>query len=295
MNYTEIVEPIMHLQQAKVGKSGGPQYWLQDAPKHILEHIQRHKKCQVILQTPYGPVETAFNAVDPDHKIVEGKIVKANAQHYRIQKGESKESIGGAIRRWFALSARRDFERIDIEITFDKKSRFILVPTEVHWRQKSFREILPSTKEPLSFHAHFQSELWKKQIERARKANPDALAWTASQFNRFVQDYSQPKVNLVSEADLLRLAGAFDHLGLSLGPYLLRGYDCPTSSFRSADYPEYPCPVEIKKRASGFEYQKKNYPSLPRAVVLCLDHDIRHPYEHVDFVEVRSMARFLSS
>jgi hypothetical protein len=285
----------MHLQQSKVGKTGGPQYWLQDAPSHLLEHIQRHKKCQVILQTPYGPVETAFNAVDPDHKVVEGRIVKANAQHFRIQKGESRESIGEAIRHWFALDAERDFERIEIKITFDKKSRFILAPTEVHWRKRSSPEILPSTDEPLSFNGRVQSELWKEQIEQARKQNPDALAWTVSQFKRFVQDYSQPKARLVSEADLLRLAGAFDHLGLRLGPYLLRGYDYPASSFSFADYPEYSCPVEIKKRASGFQYQIKHYPSLPRAVVLCLDYDIRHPHEHVDFVEVRSLARLLSS
>jgi hypothetical protein len=285
----------MHLQQSKVGKSGGPQYWLQDAPAHILEHIQRHKKCQVILQTPYGPVETPFNAVDPDHKVVGGRIVKANAQHFRIQRGESNASIGEAIRRWFALGADRDFERIEIEIAFDRKSRFILVPTEVHWRGKGTPTILPPTKEPLSFHAHFQSELWKEQIKQARDTNPDGLAWTISQFKRFVKDYGQPKVKLVSEADLLRLAGAFDHLGLRLGPYLLRGFDCPTSSFCFADYPEYPCPVEIKKRASGFEYQIRNYPTLPRAVVLCLDYDIRRPHEHVDFVEVRFLARFLSS
>jgi hypothetical protein len=290
-----MIEAVMHLQQAKVGKSGGPQYWLQNAPDHILEHIQRHKKCQVILQTPYGPVETPFNAVDPDHNIVRRKIVKANAQHYRIQKGESKESIGEAIRRWFALDARHDFERIEIEITFDKKSRFILVPIEVQWRQKSSPETLPPTKEPLSFNVQYQSELWIKQIEHARQANPNALAWTASQFKCFVQHYNQPKAKLASEADLLRLAGAFDHLGLKLGPYLLRGYDCPSSSFRFGGYPEYPCPVEIKKRASGFKYQVKNYQTLPRAVVFCLDYDIRHPYEHVDFVEVRSLARFLSS
>jgi hypothetical protein len=285
----------MHLLQGKLGKSGGPQYWLQNAPAHILEHIRRHKKCPVILQTPYGPVETAFNAIDPDHKIVDGRIVRANAQHFRIQKGESKDSIGGAIRRWFALDAHRAFERIAIEIAFDKKSRFILVPTQVHWRKKGLRKILPSTKEPLSFHAHFQSELWKNQIDRQRQASPDALAWTASQFKRFVQHYGQPNVKLISEADLLRLAGAFDHLGLTLGPYLLKGFDCPASSFCFAGYPAYPCPVEIKKRASGFDYQIKNYPSLPRAVVLCLDYDTRHPHEHVDFVEVRSLARFLSS
>jgi hypothetical protein len=285
----------VHLQQAKVGKSGGPQYWLQNAPAHILEHIRRHKKCQVILQTPYGPVETPFNAVDPDHKIVEGSIVKANAQHFRIQKGESKESVGEAIRRWFDLDEQRDFESIEIDITFDKKSRFILVPTEVHWRKKKTPKILPLTKEPLSFHGHFQSELWKKQIDQTRKANPDAFAWTVLQFKRFLQHYGQPKVSLISEADLLRLAGAFDHLGLCLGPYLLKGYDCPTSSFRFGGYPEYSCPVEIKKRASGFQYQIKNYASLPRAVVLCMDYDTKHPHEHVDFVEVRSLGRFLSS
>lgn len=283
----------MHLQQAKVGKSGGPQYWLQKAPDHILEHIQLHKKCQVILQTPYGPVETPFNAVDPDHKIVAGRIVPANAQHFRIQKGESKESIGEAIRHWFALDTDRDFERIEIRITFDKKSRFILAPTQVHWRKGS-PKILPSTEEPLSFNARFQSELWKAQIKLAQQANPNALAWTTTQFKRFVQDYSQPKAKLASEADLLRLAGAFDHLGLKLGPYLLRGIDCPTSSFCFAGYPTYSCPVEIKKRASGFKYQIRNYPTLPRAVVLCLDYDTRHPHEHVDFVEVRSLARFLS-
>jgi hypothetical protein len=286
----------MHLQQGKLGKSGGPQYWLQNAPKHILEHIERHKKCPVILQTPYGPVETAFNAVHPNHKVVEGRIVKANAQHYRIQKGESKESIGQAIRRWFSLDSHRDIERIDIEITFDKKSRFIPVPMEVHWRKKgSVPKILPSTKEPLSFHEHFQSELWKAQIGQERRINPEGFAWTVSQFNRFVQNYGEAKAKITSEIDLLRLAGAFDHLGLRIGPYLLRGYDCPASSFCFADYPEYSCPVEIKKRASGFKYQFKHYPTLPRAVVLCLDYDIRHPFEHVDYVDIRSLAKFLSS
>lgn len=248
----------------------------------------------MILQTPYGPVETTFNAVDPNHRIVKGEILKGNAQHFRIQKGQSKESIGEAIRRWYALDADRDFERIEIKITYDKKSRLVLAPIEVHWRKGS-PKILPSAEEPLSFHARVQSELWKEQIKHAGRANPNALAWSVAQLKRFVQEYSQPKVKLVSEADLLRLAGAFDHLGLRIGPYLLRGYDCPASSFCFGNYPDYSCPVEIKKRASGFKYQIKNYPSLPRAVVLCLDYDTRHPHEHVDFVEVRSLARFLSA
>jgi hypothetical protein len=284
----------MHLQQAKVGKTGGPQYWLQKAPDHILEHIQRHKKCPVILQTPYGPVETSFNAVDPDHKVVHGKIVKANAQHYRIQKGESKESIGEAIRHWFALESKHDFERIEIEIAFDKKSRFILIPIEVKWRNRHSSETLPPTKEPLSFTGRFQSELWKRQIELARKSNPNALAWTAAQFKRFTQQYSQPRSKLVSEADLLRLAGAFDHIGVGVGPYLLRGYDCPDSSFQFLSFPEYRCPIEIKKSSRGFGYQIENYAHLPRVVVLCLEHNMQHQHEYVDVLEVNAFARHFS-
>jgi hypothetical protein len=284
----------MHLQQSKVGKSGGPQYWLQKAPDHILEHIQRHRNCAVILQTPYGPVETSFDAVDPDHKVLRGKIVKANAQHYRIQKGESKESIGEAIRRWFALNSNSDFERIEIEITFDKRSRFIMVPVAVKWRNKRLVETLPSTKEPLSFTEQFQSDLWKRQIACSREDNADALNWAASQFKRFVQQATRPKAKLVSEADLLHLAGAFDHIGVRVGPYLLRGYDCPESSFRFLGFPEYQCPIEIKKTSRGFSYQVKNYPHLPRVVVLCLEHNIQHQHEHVDVIEVQALAKYFS-
>jgi hypothetical protein len=83
----------MHLQQSKIGKSGGPQYWLQHAPGHIFEHILRHKKCQVILQTPYGPVETPFNAVDPDRNVVAvEKAVASKAGRDRIPKGLPCES-----------------------------------------------------------------------------------------------------------------------------------------------------------------------------------------------------------
>jgi hypothetical protein len=285
----------MHLQQAKLGKSGGPQYWLQNAPSHILELIQRHKKCPVILQTPYGPVETPFNAVDPDHKVAHGRVVRANAQHYRIQRGESKESIGEAIRRWFALDAKLDLERIEVDIDFDKQSRFILVPRKVKWRHKKRVEALPPLDLPLSFNCQHQSDLWKKQIVAVRKAAPDAYCWAAAQFKDFVEEYRQPSTSLISELDLLRLAGAFDRLGVRIGPYLKRGYDCPTSTFTFDGYPEYVCPVEIKKRSCGIKYQVANYKTLPRAAVLCLDHDAVHSPEHIDIVEVRTLASHLLS
>jgi hypothetical protein len=166
----------MHLQPSKVGKSGGPQYWLPEAPKHILENIQRHKKRPVILQTPYGPVETAFNAVDPDHKVVDGKIVPANAQHFRIQKGDAHESIGEAIRRWFALDADRDFESITIDIAFDKKSRFILTPTEVHWRNRSLTQIMPSTRGLVHYRNQLAQYRNQRRILRQHRADDHQCA-----------------------------------------------------------------------------------------------------------------------
>lgn len=283
----------MHLHQGKLGDSGGPQYWLQDMPDHIKWHIQREKACPVILQTPYGPVETPFVAVDPDHKLVDHKVVKANAQHYRIQKGESKISIGEAIRQWFAL---RDasIEQIEIDINFDKKSRFILVPRHVKYRSTGRVQMLPTLGTPLSFNSRFRSELWTDQIDQCRRKSPEAFSWAMSQFKNFVHQRSQPQSKGADERDLLRLSGAFDRLGMKVGPYLKRGYDCPESVFSFLKFPEYPCPLELKTRSYGFKYQEKSYLHLPRVVVLCLHDDLQHPPQHVDVIEVAALAKYFS-
>jgi hypothetical protein len=285
----------MHLHQGKLGDTGGPQYWLQDIPTHVSGHLQRVKACPVILQTPYGPVETPFVAVEPNHKLVGNKIVKANAQHYRIQKGESKISIGEAIRQWFTLRSNADLEQIEIEISFDKQSRFILVPLQVKFRGVSRPQVLPPVNAPLSFHSKHQSELWKSQIERCKKTDPEAFGWTVGQFKRFVQQRNQTNTRGADERDLLRLAGAFDRLGIKFGPYLNKGYDCPESQFLFLDFPVYPCPLEVKTQSDGFKYQVKNYKHLPRVVVLCLNHDLPHPPQHVDVIEVVALAKHLSA
>jgi len=168
----------------------------------VRGHLQRKTSCPVILQTPYGPIETPFVALDRDYKLEKGRLVKANAQHDRIQKGESKESV---------------------------------------------------------------------------------------------RERNDPQIRRASEVDLLRLGGAFEHLGVHVGPYLLKGYDCPYSSFQFLDFPKYPCPLEIKNRSRGFKYQIKNYPHLPRAVVLCLDHDEYRAQEHVDVVEIPTLAKHFSA
>lgn len=96
----------MHLAQTKKEsrKTGGPQYWFQGEPAHVTGFLEQKKTCAVILMTPYGPVETSFVLVHQERKITRsGQVVRANAQHHRVQKGQSKESIGEAIRRWFGL------------------------------------------------------------------------------------------------------------------------------------------------------------------------------------------------
>jgi hypothetical protein len=284
----------MHLHQGKLGDTGGPQYWLQDIPAHVSGHLQREKACPVILQTPYGPVETEFVAVEPNHKLVGGRIVKANAQHYRIQKGKSKISIGEAIRHWFALRNDADLEQIEIEISFDKQSRFIVVPLHVKWRGVSRVQNLPPVNAPLSFNARHQSDLWTRQIEQCRKRAADSFDWVAAQFKTFIHQRNQPRLRQADERDLLRLAGAFDRIGMKVGPYLKKGYDCPESHFTFLNLPEYPCPLELKTHSAGFKYQVKSYAHLPRVVVLCLHHNLPHPQQHVDVIEVAALARHLS-
>lgn len=95
------------------------------------------------------------------------------------------------------------------------------------------------------------------------------------------------------EADLLRAAGALSVFGLNLSLYLTKGYDCPKSQFSFSGFPIYPCPVEIKKRSSGFDYQIMRYTELPRAVVLCLEHDLVNPPDHVDILELSALADYL--
>jgi hypothetical protein len=84
-------------------------------------------------------------------------------------------------------------------------------------------------------------------------------------------------------------------LGVDLGLYLMKGYDCPKSQFSFSGLPPYPCPVEIKKRSSRFDYQIMRYTDLPRAVVLCVEHDLKNPPGHVDILELSALADYLKN
>src|SRR5207253_1608673 len=143
------------------------------------------------------------------------------------------------------------------------------------------------------FHGDLQSRLWQNQITSVLKRESDQGRWIRDQICGLVGDLSPGKEKNVHESDLARAAGALAKLGMHLGPLRVRHYDCTPSYFRFDGLPEYSCPVELKKRSSGFKYQELRYTPLPRAVVLCLDHDLRNVQSHIDIVELRMLCEYL--
>jgi hypothetical protein len=285
----------MHIAQTKDTslKSGGPQYYLHDVPDYVKEYLRKRGACPVVLQTPYGIASSSFIAVGSNHKISKvGKIVAGKVGHDRIQ---GEESIGEAIRYWYGLKGGRDFERIDLDAAIHPDNHFILIPTAVTMRKVMRPQTFEKVLSPLSFHHDYQSKLWKKQIETCRKQSVNDVSWAGSQIKRVVAEHKSAGAKNVHEADLLRTAGALSVFGLDLSLYLTKGYDCPKSQFNFCGFPAYPCPVEIKKRSSGFDYQIMRYTELPRAVVLCVEHDLVNPPDHVDIVELSALADYFRS
>ena len=107
-------------------------------------------------------------------------------------------------------------------------------------------------------------------------------------------DHSDAAAQFIKEEDLLRTAGALSLLGLDLSAYVGKGYDCPKSQFKFGALPSYPSSVEVMKRSVDFDYQVTRYADLPRAVVLCMHHDYVNPPEHVDILELMTLAKYMS-
>jgi hypothetical protein len=284
----------MHLQQTKAGSraTGGPQYFFHNLPAGIKDFLRHKGVCPVVLQTPYGIAPSSFRAVGRDHKLTtNGRAVAGKVGHDRIQ---GTESIGEAIRRWYGLPHGRDFERIDVNATMHPDGHFILAPLRVYLRGKTHGREIEQIPSPLSFNTRAQSGLWKRQIAAVFRQQPRDANWICEQVRQVVRDHQATHERNTHEVDLLRAAGALAKLGMQLGPYLVRHYDC-ASYFHFLNFIEYQCPVEVKKRSSGFRYQMARYHPLPRAVVLCVHHDIANVPEHIDVVELSFMAKYLDS
>jgi hypothetical protein len=126
------------------------------------------------------------------------------------------------------------------------------------------------------------------------QAYPGIVSWSFGEICRIVQDHL-PNVKLahVQEADLLRASGPLKHLGLSLGGYVGKGYDC-LSEFAFLEYPTYSVPVEIKRHSQNFRYQQKKYGKelLSRAVVLCAIDDHKQMPKNIDVIELQALCDY---
>lgn len=294
----------MHLQQTKVGsrKSGGPQYYFHDIPDHIKAFLRQKGACDVVLETPYGIATAPFKAVSKEHKWENGKIRPGNVGHDRIQQAGANTSIGEAIRKWYCLH-KGDFETIDIEVEIveqklpsrKKIHHFIVRPIAAKIRGKK-RIPLAFSPSPLSVHEAHESPLWRKQFKSSlEKFHKSDITWAFNQIEIVVNDHLRKEYKNLHEADILRVAGALNVFGIQLGPYRTKDYDCDPSIFEFQDFPAYSCPVEIKKQSRAFRYQEEKYSPLPRAVVLCLEHNHPSIPRHIDVIELKHFEKVKSS
>jgi len=286
----------VHLQQTKRGsrETGGPQYYFHNLTGPIKTFLREKGAVRVALITPYGATKTDYFAVGKDHKFGQnGKIIDGKVGHDRIQQGVASESIGESIRWWYNLS-KGDFERIDIEIDIIDED-FYLTPIKcklVH----SKREItLKKIERPLTFTTDYVSKLWKDQIRNLVDQHKELIEWSLKEICRVVSVHKE-KVPHIQEQDLLRASGPLKHLGVSLGPYVGKGYDC-ISEFNFLEYPVYTAPIEIKRHSKKYKYQMSKYgkDELSRAIILCAIHDLENTPKNIDVMELDFMCNYIGN
>jgi hypothetical protein len=285
----------MHLQQTKRESrvTGGPQYYFHRLSGAVKTYLRNQGAVRVALVTPYGATKSDYLAVSKDHKL-DGrqKPVAGSVGHDRIQQGQAGESIGEAIRSWYKLPAG-DYEKIGIEIEVIEDI-FYLRPLTCKYANSNREKEIPRIENPLTFTRDYQSPFWIRQIAHIKKSHASLLAWSLDEICRVVKDH-RPESRLphVQETDILRASGPLKHLGMTLGGYVGKGYDC-FSEFSFLHYPAYSAPVEVKKNSRDFRYQQKKYGKemLSRAIVLCAIHDHQQVPRNIDVIELEAMCQY---
>lgn len=120
-------------------------------------------------------------------------------------------------------------------------------------------------------------------------------AWSLEEICRIVRDHTaSTRLPHIQELDILRASGPLRHLGLKLGGFVGKGYDC-YSEFQFRDLPAYTVPVELKRDSTGFHYQQRKYgkDELSRAVVLCANHGHKQVPANIDVIELGALCRYL--
>lgn len=283
----------MHLQQTKRGSiaSGGPQYYFHDLSDPVQMYLRAQGAVRVALITPYGATKSDFFAVGKDHKLVsdDGKVTAGKVGHDRIQQGKATGSIGEAIRDWYRLSTG-DFERIDVDVQI-VEDIFYIRPLGCKYAGQPRTIPLPVIERPLTFTLDYQSRFWRKQIESVDRK---LALWSLDEICRIVKDHlPETKLPHIQETDILRASGPLRHLGLALGGFVGKGYDC-FSRFEFGKLPPYDVPVELKRDSTGFQYQQRKYgkDELSRAVVLCATHGHKAVPVNIDVIELQALCEY---
>jgi len=285
----------MHLQQTKRGSrgTGGPQYYFHNLTGAVKNHLRKEGAVRVALVTPYGATKSDYFAVGKDHKLgAKQRAVPGNVGHDRIQQGLAGESIGEAIRVWYKL-APSDFERIDIDVDVIDDA-FYLAPLKYKYASGMKAKEIRRIERPLTFTRDYVSPLWVEQLVQLSRKRADLVSWSLEEICRGVKDHrSSSRLAHIQETDILRASGALKHLGVSLGGYVGKGYDCFTE-FSFLSYPAYSVPVEIKRNSRDFRYQQRKYgkEELSRAVVLCATHDHLQTPRNIDVIELEAMCQY---
>jgi len=285
----------MHLQQTKKSsrKSGGPQYWFQNLSEPVKLYLRNRGAVRVALVTPYGATKSDYVALSEVHKLDRSSrlVVAGRAEHDRIQRGSAGESIGEAIRVWYQLPPG-DFDRIDVDIDI-RDDAFYLTPLRIKYAGKAKTKEIRRIDRPLTFTHAYASPFWIEQLVFRNRKQPGIVAWALDEICRIVKDHVKPtRLAYIQEPDLLRASGPLKHLGVTLGGYVGKGYDCFTS-FRFLNFPSYPVPVEIKRDSHGFHYQQRKYgkDELSRAVLLCATHGHKQIPPNIDVIELGALCQ----
>jgi len=290
----------MHLQQTKRASraTGGPQYYFHDLTEPVKLYLRDKGAVPVALITPYGATKSHFFAVGKDHKLGKGqKPVQGNVGHDRIQQGIAGQSVGEAIRHWYNLPSG-DFERIDVDIEILEDTFYV---TPLYYKLVNAKRQAPQPirriANPLTFTRDYKSLLWTEQLAQVERRHKGMVRWSLDEICRVMADHRrQSRVAHVQEPDLLRASGPLAHLGLKLGAYVGKGYDCGDTRVEFLRYPVYTIPVEVKKRSRDFRYQEKKYgpKELSRALVLCAFHDHEVMPKHIDVIELDALCEHAS-
>lgn len=286
----------MHLQQTKreSRKSGGPQYYFHDLTDPIKTYLRKKGAVRVALVTPYGATKSDYFALSKDHKFdANRKVTSGKVGHDRIQQGFADESIGESIRKWFNLSTG-DFERIDVEIDI-VEDIFYLAPINFKFAGSGRTKEIARVERPLTFTNDYVSSFWRDQLVHVEKLSVGMVTWSLAEICRITRDHRpNSKVAHIQEFDLLRASGPLKHLGIALGAYVGKGYDCYTN-FNFLKYPAYSVPVEVKRNSKGFKYQQKKYgkDELSRAIILCAIHDLKNVPRNIDVIELDALCKHL--